>query len=262
MLSERAHKHAPFLIMASFAPEVIFHIGSFPITNTILDMVFVDIVLIGSAIFISKNIKKIPGTFQNILETAITSFLDTLDSVAGKNSAKIFPWFMTFFFLILVANWSGLIPGVGTIGFTQTVHGEEEFVPLIRNATSDLNVTLALAAISLVATHTLSIKTVGMKSYLLRYLSLNPILLFVGLLEIVSEFTKVVSLSFRLFGNIFAGEVVLHTVSKIFAFGFPVPFLLLEVIVGLVQALVFSMLTMAFMSILMTPHHPEESGAH
>ena len=83
-------------------------------------------------------------------------------------------------------------------------------------------------------------------------------MLFVGLLEIVSEFTKVVSLSFRLFGNIFAGEVVLHTISSLLAFIAPVPFILLEVIVGLVQALVFSMLTMVFMSILMTPHHAEE----
>jgi F-type H+-transporting ATPase subunit a len=111
--------------------------------------------------------------------------------------------------------------------------------------------------VSVVATHILSIRTVGIKDYISRYISLNPINLFVGLLEIVSEITKVISLSFRLFGNVFAGEIVLGTVSTLFAFLFPLPFLMLEVIVGLVQALVFAMLTMAFMAVLMTPHHEE-----
>jgi len=260
--------------MASFAPEIITHIGSFPITNTILNTIFVDAVLIGSALYISKNIKKIPGVFQNLIEFIIDTFYNLTESISGKNAGKIFPWFMSFFLFILVANWSGLIPGVGTVGFfekpalhsaSNTSEGKEEhsseephFKPLIRNATSELNVTLALAVISLLATHTLSVRAIGIKDYLTRYFSLNPILLFVGMLEIVSEFTKIVSLSFRLFGNIFAGEVVIHTISSLFAFVFPVPFLLLEVIVGLVQALVFSMLTMVFMSVLMTPHHAEE----
>ena len=120
---------------------------------------------------------------------------------------------------------------------------------------------LALALVSAVATHMLSIKTIGIKDYLSRYFSLNPVNLYVGVLELIGELTKVISLSFRLFGNIFAGEVVLFTVSGIFAFLFPIPFLLLEIIVGFVQALVFSMLTMAFMAILTTPHHEPREGA-
>jgi len=112
-----------------------------------------------------------------------------------------------------------------------------------------------LALVSVAATHVLSIRTIGIKDYLSRYFSFNPINLFIGVLEIISEITKVVSLSFRLFGNIYAGEVVLITVSSIFAFAFPLPFLMLEVIVGIVQALVFSMLTMAFMAILTTSHN-------
>jgi F-type H+-transporting ATPase subunit a len=104
----------------------------------------------------------------------------------------------------------------------------------------------------------LSIKALGIKQYLGKFFSLNPILLFVGLLEIVSEFTKIISLSFRLFGNIFAGEVVLATISSLFAFVAPIPFMLLEVLVGLVQALVFAMLTMVFMSVMMTSHHDED----
>jgi F-type H+-transporting ATPase subunit a len=243
--------------MASFGPETLITIGSFPITNTILNTLLVDATLIGLAVTIKKNMKKIPGMLQNIFEMVLSSFYETTEVIAGKNTAKIFPFFATFFFFILFANWSGLIPGMGSIGIFETVEGKRELVPLLRNATSDANATFALAIISLVATHVLAIRATGVREYLSRYFSLNPILLFVGILEIVSEFTKVISLSFRLFGNIYAGEVVLTTVTSLFAFIAPVPFMMLEVIVGLVQALVFSMLTMVFMSVLMTPHHQE-----
>lgn len=239
------------MIMASFAPETIFSIGSFPVTNTFLNTILVDLVIIGIAVYISTRIKLIPtNPLQNIMEFAIETFYNLTESIAAHAASKIFPYFMSFFLFILLINWSGLIPGVGTIGIKE----HDELIPLIRGGTSDLNLTLALALVSAIATHTLSIKTIGIKDYLSRYFSINPINLFVGILEIVSELTKVISLSFRLFGNIFAGEVVLTTVSSIFAFVFPLPFMLLEVIVGLVQALVFSMLTMVFMAILTTSH--------
>ena len=192
-----------------------------------------------------------------MFELIVDSLYNLTESVAGENTAKIFPYFISFFFFILIANWSGLLPGGESLGFFHHTGEETEIVSLNRNLTSDLNATLALALISLVATHMLSIKKLGVKEYLSRFFSLNPILLFVGILEIISEFTKIISLSFRLFGNIFAGEVVLGTISKLFAFVFPVPFMFLEIVVGLVQALVFSMLTMAFMSVLMTSHKQE-----
>ena len=244
--------------MVSFAPEVIFNLGPLPITNTLINTVFVDGLIIVGIYFLNKNFKQIPGIFQNLFEMVIDGFYSLTESIAGKNTGKIFPYFMSFFLFIIIANWSGLIPGVGAIGLVENDHGKTVIVPFMKSATSDLNVTFALALTSLVATHMLSIQTLGIKEYLSRFFSLNPIILFVGLLEIISEITKLVSLSFRLFGNIFAGEVVIHTVSGIFAFIFPIPFLFLEVIVGLVQALVFAMLTMVFMSILMTPHHQEE----
>lgn len=238
--------------MPSFAPEIIFQIGIFPITNTILDTILVDLILIGGAIYINKKIALVPvNPLQNIAESVIEIFYNLTESVALHAASKIFPYFMSFFLFILFINWSSLIPGVGSIGF---FHGDE-LIPLFRGATSDLNTTLGLALVSAVATHALSIQTTGIKSYLSRWVSLNPINLFIGILEIISEITKIVSLSFRLFGNIYAGEVVLLTVSSIFAFVFPLPFLMLEVIVGMVQALVFSMLTMVFMAILTTSHN-------
>lgn len=238
--------------MLSFAPETIFEIGIIPVTNTLLDAILVDAVLIGGAFYINRKLSLIPANaFQNIAESIIETFYSLTESIAKPAASKIFPYFITFFLFILFINWSSLIPGVGTIGFFRENH---KLVPLFRGATSDLNTTLGLALVSAVATHLLSLRTIGIKDYLSRYFSFNPINLFIGVLEIISEFTKIVSLSFRLFGNIYAGEVVLVTVSSLFAFLFPLPFLLLEVIVGVVQALVFSMLTMVFMAILTTSH--------
>jgi F-type H+-transporting ATPase subunit a len=244
--------------MVSFAAEPIFKIGSFSITNTIIDTLIIDALIVGVCIFASKKFKYVPGALQNILELVIKTFYDLIESVAPNRTKSIFPFVMTFFLFILLANWSGLIPGVGTIGIFEHHEGKKVLVPLIRAATSDINVPLALALISAVVTHFFSIKLTGIKDYLSRFFSLNPINLFVGVLELISEITKIISLSFRLFGNIFAGEVVLTTVSSMFAFLFPLPFMLLEVIVGAVQAMVFAMLTMAFMAIMTTPHHAPE----
>lgn len=239
--------------MVSFAAEPIVRLGFFNVTNAFLDTLLVDAFLIGLIIALNKKIALIPGFLQNIMEMIVQNFYSLTESVAGENAPKIFPYFASFFIFILVANWTGLIPGISSVGFYEN----GKLTPLFRAATSDFNVTLALAIVSAVATHIMSISTIGIKDYLSRYFSLNPINLFIGFLEIISEITKVVSLSFRLFGNIFAGEIVLGTVSTIFAFLFPLPFLMLEIVVGLVQALVFSMLTMAFMAILTTPHHTE-----
>lgn len=237
--------------MASFAAETILQIGALPITNTLLHTLLVDSLLVGGVVYVNKKLTLIPNNFfQNAIENIIEIFYNLTESIAAHAASKIFPYFMTFFLFILVANWSSLLPGIGTIG----VREHDEIIPFLRGTTSDLNTTLALALISAIATHSLSINTIGIKEYLGRYFSFNPINLFIGVLEIISEITKIISLSFRLFGNIFAGEVVILTVSSMFAFIFPLPFLMLEVIVGAVQALVFSMLTMVFMAILTTSH--------
>lgn len=236
---------------SSFAAESVVQIGIFKITNALVNTIFVDTIIISICYFIVKNIKLIPGYFQNVTELIIQTFYEMTESVAQEKARLIFPFFMSFFIFILLSNWTGLLPGATSVGFFK----DHKLIPLMKSGTSDLNTTLGLALVSITATHIMSIKTVGIKDYLSRYISLNPINLFIGVLEIISEITKIISLSFRLFGNIFAGEIVLFTVSGIFAFLFPLPFLTLEIIVGLVQALVFSMLTMAFMAILTTPHH-------
>ena len=256
--------------VVALAPEVITTIGGLRITNTLLATMFVDIVLLVLVFYIKTNISIIPSRIQLISESVIGYFYSLTEQIAGKFTNTIFPWFASFFIFIFAANIIGLLPGFGSIGFFHHLpagqageEGREVFVPLLRAATSDFNVTFGLAAVSLAATHILAIKYNGIIEYLKRFFSLNPIFLFVGVLELVSEFTKVISLSFRLFGNIYAGEVVIHTISSLFAFVVPIPFLLLESIVALVQALVFSMLTMVFMTILITPHNVEtEASVH
>lgn len=237
-----------------FSAEQLFTIGSFVVTNTLLTSLFSSVLLIGLALFVSRKLTLIPNTLQNLIEFGIETLHNVNESISGKTTRLIFPWFATFFLFILLSNWMGLLPGFGSIGFFEHHNGKETFVPLLRPANTDLNMTLGLALISLVITHVLSINVLGAKEYVSRFVSLNPINLFVGLLEIISEITKVASLSLRLFGNIFAGEALLVTTSSFLAFLVPLPFMVLETVVGFVQALIFAMLTMVFMTILTTSH--------
>lgn len=231
-------------------PEILGFYKSLPITNTLLVSWVAMVILIIISFLSRLSIKMIPGKLQNILEIIIGGGYQLAEDLAGSKKAKVFfPFMMTFFLFIITANWLGLLPGFGTI--TLNHH------PLLRSINSDLNMTLALALVSAVATHIFAVKYLGIKNYLLRWVALNPIFLFVGILEIISEFTKIVSLSFRLFGNIFAGEVVLSTISSIFAFVLPLPFYFLEIIVGFVQAAVFAMLTLTFMVLLSEKHSAE-----
>lgn len=230
------------------APEVIGHIGWFPITNTLLVSWMVMAILIVVSIITTFRLRVVPSGMQNFMEMIIEGAYNMVSDLAGSRTKVFFPFVMTFFLYIILANWLGLFPGVGTIFY----HHE----PLFRAINSDLNMTLGLALLSAVVTHIFAIKFLGIVNYLKRWFSLQmfPVFLFVGFLEVVSEVTKVLSLSFRLFGNIFAGEVVLATVAGIFAFVLPLPFYFLEIVVGFVQAAVFMMLTLVFMVVLSEKH--------
>jgi F-type H+-transporting ATPase subunit a len=243
--------------MIPLGSETLFTLFGFRITNTITGTLVTDAVLFAVVFLVYKGIALRPGKLQNIFEIIIDYFYSVTKEIAGTRAASIFPWFASFFFFILFANFLGLIPGYGL----PSIRVGEEYIPLLRVPSSDFNTTFALAVISLLATHVLSVRYLGVKNYLKHFFSLSPILLFVGFLELVSELTKLISFSFRLFGNIFAGEVVLSRASSLVSvFLVPIPFVALEMIVAVVQALVFAMLTMIFMSILTEPH--AEGGEH
>lgn len=231
------------------APEVLGQVGFLPITNTLIVSWVVMAVLIGGALAIRLNLKRLPvSKIQNGAEALIEAVYNMVSDLAHSKAKTFFPWLMSFFLIIVVSNLVGLFPGFATITYNH--------LPLLRSVNSDLNMTLALGITSVVVTHFYAIKMLGLGSYLKKWFSLEMfgIFLFIGLLELIGEFTKMVSLSLRLFGNIFAGEVVLGTVSSIFAFFVPLPFYFLEVIVAVVQAGVFMMLTLAFMVLLTEKH--------
>lgn len=253
----------------TLAAEPIYQIGQFNITNSLLNTWIVVILIALFSLIIRSKLRQIPKGIQNVFEIIIEGALNLCDSVTGdrQKSEKVFPIVFTFFIFILLNNWLGLVPGIGSIGFIEG----HTFVPYFRGGTADLNTTLALALISVIGANIFGIITVGGWKYLNKFVNfkafaeiprkikkdvsiiiVNPIKFFVGIVEIIGEIAKVASLSFRLFGNIFAGEVLLSSIAVIFAFVLPIPFMFLEVIVGIIQALIFGMLTLVYYSIAST----------
>ncbi len=253
--------------------EPVFHIGSFNVTNSLINTWLVVIFFIIFSLIFRKRISKIPKGVQNWAERIVEAALDLADSVTHdrKKSERFFPLVFGLFLFILVNNWFGLIPGVGSIGMLQEHDGAQVFVPFFRGGTADLNTTLALAIFSILLTHLAGIFFVGTWRYINRYININalleipkkilkepsiifvnPIKFFVGIVEVIGEVSKTASLALRLFGNIFAGEVLLVSISSLFAFFAPVPFLYLELFVGALQAVVFSILVLVFFTIATT----------
>ena len=253
--------------------EPVFNLGSFTVTNSLINSWLVVVVIVLLAWLIKKKISKVPEKLQSFSEVIIEGALNLADSVTGdrKKTIKIFPLVFSIFIFILLNNWLGLLPGIGSIGFIESHGAERIFVPYFRGGTADLNTTLALALFAVIGSNIFGFFMVGIWKHFNKYFNLkafaeiprkikkeptivfvNPIKAFVGLIEIIGEAAKVASLSFRLFGNIFAGEVLLSAMAVIFAFVLPVPFMFLEVIVGLIQALIFAMLTLVYFTIAST----------
>jgi F-type H+-transporting ATPase subunit a len=299
-------------------------------TNSLLMTLIVDVILIVVALLTRFSLKEIPGGLANFMEFVVESLYGLAESVAGKNAAKFFPWVATIFLFVILSNWSGLFPGVGSIGFYHPTsahggtHSEEPatnegetpegtptpgadeshssrltnqlamadgklvlvgledvqaapaatifgapaaaesekglFVPLLRAPSADLNVTFALAIATMVMVQVWGVRFLG-GSYFRKFFNfsgpngfMKGINAYVGILELVSEVSRVLSFGFRLFGNIFAGEIVLATMAFLVAFLIPVPFYALEVFIGFVQALVFMMLALVFFHMASVSH--------
>lgn len=259
------------LAIPPLAAESIFHIGSFPVTNTYINSTLALIVFAVFGLFLRRRISEVPRGLQNFAESVLEFLFKYFDQVTGSRAktVKFLPIVGSLFFFILISNWMGILPGVGSIGRWQTVHGELELVPLFRPANTDLNLTLAMAVVGVVFSHIAGIATIGFFKYANKFLkfgdvwnafkSLKPmnvavaiIEFFVGLIEIVSEIAKFVSLSLRLFGNIFAGEVLMTVIGGLVALLVPLPFIGLEILVGVIQATVFSMLVLVYLTVATT----------
>lgn len=238
------------------APERIFEIGSMPITNTLLASMVAAGFLLCAGFFIRRD-AMIPSSFQALFEVVVEKFLHIMESLFGSRARaeEYAPLILTLFFFVLTSNWLGIVPGVGSVGWHEKINMREKFVPLFRSAASDLNMTLALGMVAVVFVNTLGVAAVGFRTHAGKFFSLKgPIHFFMGVLEFISEIAKIVSFSFRLFGNIFAGEVLLIIMAFLAPYLIPVPFLALELFVGFIQALVFAMLSMIFIRIATARH--------
>jgi F-type H+-transporting ATPase subunit a len=260
-----AELHIPTL-----APETLFHIGGLPITNTIINVWLAILIFFMLGLFLRSRIHLKPTKTQNFIEFFLEKLFVYFDQVTGdrKKTMQFLPIVGSVFFFILLSNWLGLLPGTGSI----TV-GE---APLLRPANTDLNLTVAMAIVSVVSSHLFGLFSVGIFTHVNKFIQIGtffksltkgPVAIFtaiielaVGLIEIVSELAKVLSLSLRLFGNIFAGEVLISVISSIAVAIVPAPFMMLEILVGLIQASVFTMLTLVYLTVLSTKPHGEESA--
>jgi len=248
----------------------------FPITNSMIVTWIVAAGLIILARTATRDMKHVPGSLQNFLEWLVESLYGFLEGVIGSHLVKRTFWFFaTVFIFILAANWFGLIPGVGVIGWGyRTAGGFKLQEPLLRGANADLNLTLAMALFFFACWIVWALQEVGPGGFLKELFApkgettgvlkvlMVVVFLAVGCLEVVSILFRPVSLSFRLYGNVFAGESMLEAMSKLvpgFGWLLPIPFYFLELLVGLVQALVFMLLTAVFT--LLICQHEESSPA-
>ncbi len=240
--------------------EPLFNLHGFTVTNSILTTWIVTGFLILISLYLNRTLKmqgQISG-LQLLFEFIIEGLHNLTKTIAGSRKTRVFfPFIATFFIFIVISNWSGILPGVGSIGVIKNVHGETDFIPIFRAPTADLNTTLALGLLSMVLVQFFGVKYLKL-SYFKKFLNLHSFIdFFVGILELISDIAKVISFAFRLFGNIFAGEVLLAVVNYLLPLANS-PFLGMEVFVGFIQALVFAMLSLVFFS-MATDSHSHES---
>ena len=260
--------------------EAVFHLFGFPITNSIIAAWLTIIVLVGISYVVTRRIKLIPTRLQAVLEFALGSLLNLCQDVAGeKNGRRFFPLVATIFLFVIMNAWLSLLPGFGSI---LVIGPEGEASHLFRGANTDIDMPLALALVSFVFVEYFGIRSLGFR-YLRKFINVGQfyrsigqlfrgrlraglsglftgfIDIFVGMLEALSELIRIVSFTFRLFGNMTAGEILLLIAAFLIPWIFALPFYGLELLVGFVQALIFGGLTLVFLTIAVTPHGAEEA---
>jgi len=259
--------------------EVVFHLLGFPITNSIITAWLSIIVLVGICYAVTHRLKLIPTRLQSMLEAALGWLLNFCQEVAGeKNGRRFFPVVATIFLFVITNAWLSLLPGFGSIFVTNT---EGEAVHLLKGANTDINLPLALALISFIFVEYWGIRSLGGLRYLRKFVNVSQFFrsvgqlfrgrlragisglfmgiidIFVGFLEALSELVRIISFTFRLFGNMTAGEMLLLLAIFLIPWVLALPFYGLELLVGLVQALIFGGLTLVFATIAASAHEAE-----
>jgi F-type H+-transporting ATPase subunit a len=255
--------------------EPIFHVDHFSITNTLIASWFTILVLIGLSLFLTRKMKLIPGRRQGLAEVVVEGLLNFVEGIAGKKHARmLFPGVATIFIYVISNAYLALFPFFGTIG----IHHEHEFIAIFRAANTDVNVPLSIALMSFFFVESWGMRAIGVSHYLGEFFNVRQFLqgikelltgkiktgpmniifgfinLFVGILEIFSHLTRMLSFTFRLFGNMTAGEILILVSCFLIPLVFTIPFYGLELLIGMIQALIFSGLTLVFGTIAISPH--------
>ena len=261
------------MVHVEIAAEELFAIGPLIVTNSMIGALLASFVLLLAARWFTRRSGIVPSRAQSLIELPIEFLAGVVRGTGGKRWRQFAPLIFAIFLFVLTANWLSLLPGVGTIGLA---HGEGEhriIVPFVRAGAADLNFTLGLALISFVSFIAFGLRANGLRGYLRELLIAEPAYMTPLLtpIHLISELSRVISLSMRLFGNVFAGEVLLATMLALttaslftlpLAFAVPGIFIGLELLFGLVQALVFALLSMTYITLAIAEHRQHGSDDH
>ncbi len=254
--------------------QELFNVGGLPLTNSMVTTWFFSLVLILAIRWAVGRPKLIPSRGQTVVETLVGELRSLIEMIVGTRMVdKVFPLLISFFIFILIMNWSGLLPGAGSLGVIRNASGHMEFTTAFRPADSDLNTTLALTIVSFSAWLYFVLRYAGIgvlikdifgnkaskkDVHIALYFALSPIFFLVGFIEIISILSRLLSLSFRLYGNVFGGESLLDAMYNICPYLLPVPVMMMELLVGVVQAFVFTLLTTVYIGLICN----HEGGDH
>ncbi|MBD3300122.1 MAG: F0F1 ATP synthase subunit A [Candidatus Moranbacteria bacterium] len=239
----------------------LFEIFGIPVTNTMITTWIVMGLILFVSYLLTRKVKLSPSRGQVAVEFVVGGLYDYFYNIFQdkKKTQRFFSLFASFFIFIIIANWMGTfiesIPGIHHFGITKESPSGEEFIPFLRSPNSDVASTVSWSLISVLLAQVVGISYLGVKKYLHKFFNFkNPIYFFIGIIELISEFSKIVSLSFRLFGNILAGEILLLAIGSVAPLLAPLPFYGLEIFVGFIQALVFTTLSVIYMKLASEVH--------
>lgn len=251
----------------SLAPETVFQLGSLAVTNSMLASFCLTVVLSLAAVLLGQSIRAIPNRVQGSLELIYGYFLDLTERIIGRADIArfIFPYVITLFLFVILSYWFGLLPGLSAFGLSHTENGTSSLIPLFRSPTSDINTVAGLACASMLYVQAMNIRVNGVRAYLGTFFNVRSGLdFFTGLLELMTNVNRLISFTFRLFGNVFAGEVLVAVILYLtitlvpYLPLLPLPFLFLEVFVGAIQAFIFAFLTIVLTSLAVSPERQAE----
>jgi len=235
----------------SLAPETLFHIGTLPISNSFFWLMIVSVLLVVLTFLFYRNLKMRPGGIQSFMEMLLEGAYGFVEDTVGdkKKAKRVFPLVFTMFFFVLICNLLTFIPGQSAV----TIQTADGIAPLFRSIIADYGLVFMMTMISVLITQIVAIAVAGPLGYIGRFLNFkSPLGFFLGIMDLIGELAKVMSLSFRLFGNMFAGEVLTAVMLFLAPFFLPLPFAFLGLLTAVVQPFVFAVLTLVFISMAST----------